>query len=45
MILNVCKDYNIKPQEAFQMYEYELNIYLLIKEKEASETWWNINND
>lgn len=45
MIMQMCKDYNLTPSEVEELYEYELMIYSLMKEKQAFEMWWAMKND
>lgn len=43
MIISLCKDYNLKLEEAKDMKLSDVIIFSLMKEKEAFENWWAIN--
>ncbi|MCC6865730.1 MAG: hypothetical protein IT280_06170 [Ignavibacteria bacterium] len=44
LIISLCEDYNLKPNEAEELKQSSVLIYSMIKEKEGFETWWGFNN-
>lgn len=45
LIIGLCKDYNLKPEEAEDMKLSRVIIYSMIKEKEGFESWWAIGRE